>query len=144
MELLGRITDTIEATMDGTSGALYSIFLTALTSAFRNDGQPGQVADVAFATAALRKAILNLGLYTPARIGDRTVMDALIPFVDELGSSGSLVEAARASVLGAESTKALEPRLGRTVYIGSKDDWLGKVPDPGAWGLSRFLTGFAA
>jgi triose/dihydroxyacetone kinase / FAD-AMP lyase (cyclizing) len=29
------------------------------------------------------------------------------------------------------------------VYVGAEEEWMGKVPDPGAWGLSEFLTGLA-
>ena len=130
--------------MDGTSGALYSIFFNALTSYFRTEGRPGQTAGIDFTTSALQAALKTLGRYTSARVGDRTVMDALIPYVEVLASSRDLKTAAQAAVDGAESTKRLLPRLGRTVYIGRQEEWLGKVPDPGAWGLSSFLAGLAA
>jgi triose/dihydroxyacetone kinase / FAD-AMP lyase (cyclizing) len=30
------------------------------------------------------------------------------------------------------------------VYVGGESEWVGKIPDPGAWGLKEFLVGLAA
>ena len=69
------------------------------------------------------------------------MMDALIPFVETLTSTGKLESSALAAIDGAVSTKQLRPKLGRTVYVGDEQRWLGKIPDPGALGLSKFLEG---
>jgi len=71
-------------------------------------------------------------------------MDSLIPFVKTLGSSGDAKKAAQASREGAEKTKAMKASLGRSVYVGAEDEWRGKIPDPGAWGLAEFFDGLAA
>ena len=90
---------------------------------------------------ALKLSLNALGKYTPAKPGDRTLVDALFPFIETLESTGSLKEAAKAARKGAESTKGMPPKLGRTVYVGGTA-WK-TVPDPGAWGLSVFLQGLA-
>lgn len=69
-------------------------------------------------------------------------MDAFVPFVDTLSQTGDSKQAAEAARKGAESTKGMKPKLGRTVYVGGQG-WE-DVPDPGAYGLSEFFTGLAA
>lgn len=127
--------------MDGTSGALYAIFLNNLTHYARSRATQAVVVDTAFWAQALQTAASALSKYTPAQVGDRTVMDALIPFVDSLSVDGELGKAAAAAAGGATKTRQMRPGLGRSVYIGNQDAWLGKVPDPGAWGLSKFFSG---
>ena len=75
--------------------------------------------------------------------GDRTLLDALVPFVDTLSSTGDVKKAAEAAKEGAEKTKSMKASLGRAVYVGAEDEWMGKIPDPGAWGLQEFLIGLA-
>ena len=83
----------------------------------------------------------SLSQYTPARPGDRTLVDALQPFVETLGKTGNVTQAAEAARQGAEGTKGMKASLGRTVYVGG-EGWQ-DVPDPGAHGLSEFLLGLA-
>ena len=137
-----KIIQVVENTMDGTSGALYAIFLNALATNLRvNDiSSPTQITPQIWAQA-LDQSVKNLSLYTPAQSGDRTLMDALCPFVETLQKSGNVKEAAEAAAKGAESTRGMKASLGRTVYVGG-EGWQG-VPDPGAYGLSEFLSGLA-
>lgn len=82
--------------MGGTSGALYSIYLSALAQGIAQSKE-SKVSLSVIAKAA-DFALKALGKYTPARVGDRTLVDALDPFVEELVDSGDLwkaVEAAR-------------------------------------------------
>ncbi|KAL9118203.1 MAG: hypothetical protein Q9187_005256 [Circinaria calcarea] len=136
------IVNVVENTMDGTSGALYAIFLNALAHNLRaQDPQtPTQITSQIWAKA-LHLSLQALSQYTPAQPGDRTLMDALFPFVETLEKTGNTKEAARAAANGAESTRGMKASLGRTVYVGG-EGWQG-VPDPGAYGLSAFLTGLA-
>lgn len=122
--------------MDGTSGALYSIFLNALAKGLRDNGT-GEADFGVWARAAL-DAMAGLGRYTPAQPGDRTLVDALQPFVYALAGR-DLNEAARAARKGAEGTKGMIPRLGRTVYV----DDIGQIPDPGAVGIAVLAEGMA-
>lgn len=130
--------------MDGTSGALYSIFLNSLLHHVKLAANQASAADTTFWKKALSAALSALSKYTPAQVGDRTMMDALIPFAETLRSTGDLRAASSAAQEGATKTKDMRPALGRTVYIGDEDAWLGKIPDPGAYGLSKFFEGLSS
>ncbi|KAF5559226.1 dihydroxyacetone kinase [Fusarium mexicanum] len=136
---LTSILPKIENSMDGTSGALYAIFLNALLHAFQTRGT-GEATPEVWALV-LKQSSTILARYTPARVGDRTVIDALDPFIQQLGQTKSLTRAAQAARNGAESTVGMQASLGRSVYVGGSG--FQQVPDPGAWGLSEFLTGLA-
>jgi dihydroxyacetone kinase len=136
---VAHITTVVEKTMDGTSGALYAIFLNALIRALRTLS-PGEAAPKVWA-AALKQSCDALSRYTPARPGDRTLVDALYPFVEVLGKTGGVAQAAEASRTAAEGTKGMKASLGRSVYVGGRG--YEEVPDPGAWGLSAFFLGLA-
>jgi len=141
---ISKITSIIETTMDGTSGALYAIFLNSLLHSLRQ--QSSSTAKPTKMTAqiwaeALQSSLKSLTRYTPAQPGDRTLVDALYPFVKVLGETGSLGKSAQASMKGTESTKGMRASLGRTVYIGGEG--FKSVPDPGAYGLSEFFVGLS-
>ena len=139
---MAQIVPVIETTMDGTSGALYAIFLNSLAHQLRQqDGPSPSPATPTTWARALSSSLKALEKYTPAQPGDRTLMDALCPFVETLKQSGNTKEAAEAAKKGADNTKGMTPKLGRTVYVGGQG-WE-DVPDPGAYGLSEFLTGLA-
>ncbi|KAJ4147959.1 hypothetical protein LMH87_002450 [Akanthomyces muscarius] len=133
------IVPVVENTMDGTSGALYAIFLNALVHALRTLS-PGEASPSLWA-AALKQSCDALSRYTPARPGDRTLVDALYPFVETLASSGDVGQAAEASHKAADATKGMKASLGRSVYVGGSG--YEEVPDPGAWGLACFFQGLA-
>lgn len=139
---LSKITSVVEATMDGTSGALYAIFLNSLTANVRklDSSDPTELTPKMWAQA-LDDSLKALGKYTPAQPGDRTLMDALVPFVNTLGSTGNTKKGAEAAKTGAEATKGMKASLGRSVYVGGEGHT--EVPDPGAYGLSQFLSGLA-
>lgn len=136
---LASIVGVVEMAMDGTSGALYAIFLNALVHAL-SILAPGDATSKIWA-AALKQSCDALSKYTPARPGDRTLVDALYPFVETLNSTGDVKQAAAASKAAAEGTKGMKPSLGRTVYVGGVG--FQQVPDPGAWGLACFFLGVA-
>jgi triose/dihydroxyacetone kinase / FAD-AMP lyase (cyclizing) len=136
---VAQIVPVVERSMDGTSGALYAIFLNALVQALRSLG-PGKLTPELWAKA-LKQSCDALAKYTPAKPGDRTLIDALYPFVEVLGKTGNIVKAAQASRNAAEGTKGMEASLGRTVYVGGQG--FEQVPDPGAWGLSAFFLGLS-
>lgn len=142
IEFVDQIAHVLESNMDGTSGALYTIFLNAL--AYHLSTQSGSVKCEATAETwakALSGALKSLGEYTPAKPGDRTVVDALQPFVEVMLDTNDVSQATEAARKGCESTKGMEAQLGRSVYVGG-DDWK-KCPDPGAFGLVEFLTGMS-
>ncbi|KAL4891286.1 Dak1 domain-containing protein [Aspergillus ambiguus] len=141
---VNRIVTVVENTMDGTSGAIYAIFLNALAHGLREqDKGAATPANADVWAAALKYSRTALAKYTPAQPGDRTMIDALVPFCEALLKSKDVHTAAAAANEGAEATKAMKASLGRTVYVGGEEEWVGKVPDPGAYGLAEFLAGIA-
>ena len=136
---VAHIVPIIEQNMDGTSGALYAIFMNALVHSLRVLS-PGTATAQVWA-GALKQACDALSKYTPARPGDRTLVDALYPFVDVLGKTADVGKAAAAAKMGAEGTRGIKASLGRSVYVGGTG--FEKVPDPGAWALACFFLGLA-
>jgi len=65
----------------------------------------------------------------------------LYPFVETLGKSGDVKQAAEASKRAADGTKGMRASLGRAVYVGGSG--FETVPDPGAFGLATFFLGLA-
>ncbi|KAF5630907.1 dihydroxyacetone kinase [Fusarium sp. NRRL 52700] len=137
---LSSIVTIVETAMDGTSGALYAIFLNALVHALR-ELSPGTTSPEVWGKA-LKMSSDALAKYTPARPGDRTLVDALHPFVEVLNQTGDVKKAADAALEGANKTKGMQASLGRTVYIGGSG--YQEVPDPGAWGLASFFLGLSS
>ena len=133
------IIPTVEKEMDGTSGALYAIFLNALVASLKTQ-PPGEATPKVWASA-LKDSCAALSRYTPARPGDRTLVDALYPFVEVLEKTSDVRKAAEAAQEAAAKTKGMPASLGRTVYVGGSG--FEKVPDPGAWGLASFFQGLA-
>jgi dihydroxyacetone kinase len=139
---LNNITQVVELAMDGTSGAIYAIFLNALEHGLRqNSPSSPQPIDAQVWAKALESSLQALSNYTPAQPGDRTLMDALCPFVKTLSQSSDIGLAAQAAEKGARGTKGMQASLGRTVYVGG-EGWQA-VPDPGAHGLAEFLQGLS-
>ncbi|KAL9581466.1 MAG: hypothetical protein Q9212_003887 [Teloschistes hypoglaucus] len=140
--LIAKIAGIVEDTMDGTSGALYAIFLNSLAANVRKlDSSNATDLTSKMLAQALDDSLVALGEYTPAKPGDRTLMDSLVPFVETLKATGDTKEAATAAEAGAARTKGMEASLGRSVYVGGEGHK--EVPDPGAYGLSQFLTALA-
>jgi dihydroxyacetone kinase len=137
-----NIIHVVETNMDGTSGAIYAIFLNALAHGLRlqSPSSPSP-ATVEVWSKALQSSLDTLSKYTPARPGDRTLIDALYPFAGTLSKTGDVKSAALAAEAGAKSTRGMRASLGRTVYVGG-EGWQG-VPDPGAHGLAEFLVGLS-
>lgn len=139
---LQHIIQSVETNMDGTSGAIYAIFLNALANGLRQQApsSPKPITPEVW-SKALESSLEALSKYTPARPGDRTLVDALYPFVGTLTKTGDIKSAAQAAEAGAKGTKGMKASLGRTVYVGG-EGWQG-VPDPGAHGLAQFLLGLS-
>jgi dihydroxyacetone kinase len=140
--LANYIIQVVEVAMDGTSGAIYAIFLNALAHGLRQNSpcSPRPVTAAVWAKA-LESSLKALGKYTPAQPGDRTLMDALFPFVKTLSQTESIEKAAAAAQQGAQGTKGMKASLGRTVYVGGEG--FQEVPDPGAHGLAELLLGLS-
>ncbi|MER9422531.1 dihydroxyacetone kinase subunit DhaK [Mesorhizobium sp. M0317] len=129
---LAAIGDSLGVAMGGSSGVLLSIFFTAAAQA-SNGG------------ATLSKALLagldRVTFYGGAKVGDRTMVDALEPALKALDAKG-LDAAATAARHGAEATAAMEKaKAGRSAYVGTK---LQGVVDPGAHAVAEVFAAAAA
>ncbi|KAI8624974.1 dihydroxyacetone kinase [Xylariaceae sp. FL1651] len=141
--VLQELEEILEGKMGGTLGGILGIFFVSLRTALVDNYASAKEAGIPKLWAtAVQTALGNLSRYTPAKVGDRTVMDTLIPFAEGLAANGSFDEGVEAAVEGAERTKTLKPRLGRATYVGAGEDVShGLPPDPGAWGAMVVIQG---
>jgi triose/dihydroxyacetone kinase / FAD-AMP lyase (cyclizing) len=130
---------TLRRELGGSSGPLYGVLFLRCGSVLEASRATG-LAQWGEALDQGCRAISELG---GARPGDRTMLDALDPFVRTL-RQGAGVKATRDAVLaaveaaerGAEATAQMQPKLGRSSYLGGRV--LG-YPDPGAKAISVWL-----
>jgi dihydroxyacetone kinase len=121
----------------GTSGAIWGLLLRSWSTAFSDSGVPSNQAVAEGARRAL-EGVTRLGR---ASVGDKTLVDSLVPFVEtlttEVSGGKTLVEAwksaADASEVAARDTASLTPRLGRARPLAEKS--IGH-PDAGATSLA--------
>ncbi|KAF4960649.1 hypothetical protein FGADI_818 [Fusarium gaditjirri] len=142
-QVFRRTATTAERSMGGTSGAIYAIFLNAVANRLLELATSSSSLTVSeFIQQALWSGLDELCRYTPARIGHRTLMDALIPFIKNYSTDGSLKAASAEARKGAESTRQMVATLGRASYVGQdRFDEEGGIPDPGALGVVSILEG---
>ncbi|GGF50284.1 D-erythrulose kinase [Microbacterium sorbitolivorans] len=139
--LLGRVGQAWAAEAGGTSGVLWGAALEAFGRELGDDATEIGAADIAAASGAFARAIQQLG---GASRGDKTLLDALLPFVDELEarvSAGDDLATAwgqAATVAGreAEATASLRPNVGRARPLAEKS--IGH-PDAGAISMALIL-----
>lgn len=119
----------------GTSGALWGVLLRAIGDAIGDEGAPDTVT-VAVGLVSGIAAIESLG---GAERGDKTLLDALIPFQKALSGAGNAAigpawrSAADIAVSAAEATRDLVPKVGRARPLAERS--VG-TPDPGAVSLA--------
>lgn len=125
----------------GTSGALWGSALAAAGQALGNkDSYSG--GDAAAAVTAFADAVTTLG---KADVGDKTMVDALLPFRDAFVAAfddgtpvtGALTAAVTAARQAADATASLRPLKGRARPLAEKS--LGH-PDPGAVSFALIAT----
>ena len=127
----------------GASSALLGSFIAGMGNA-----SLGSELDCASLAASLEAGLNVVEKRTKARLGDKTMMDALVPAVAAFGAAAgagrtigeAMNDAAAAAEAGAESTKDMVARYGRARYLGDKT--LG-CPDPGATSISLLFRGFS-
>ncbi|GAA4489733.1 dihydroxyacetone kinase family protein [Microbacterium panaciterrae] len=125
----------------GTSGALWGVILSALAAQLGDQGAPA-ASSIAAGVAA---GSAGVTAYGKAVVGDKTLVDALVPFSttlsEELAGGSGFVDAwltaAEAATRAAAATADLLPRMGRARTHGAHS--LG-TPDPGAVSLALIVT----
>lgn len=121
----------------GTSGAIWGVLLRAWGQVLGDQSAP-DVQTLARAAQAAHQAVVRLG---GAQVGDKTLVDALVPFVDTLaeragagdGLHAAWDSAAAQSKTAADATAGLLPKLGRARPLAERS--LGH-PDAGAISLA--------
>ncbi|MBV9085280.1 MAG: dihydroxyacetone kinase subunit DhaK [Acidobacteriaceae bacterium] len=139
-DILKRIGWTLQRVLGGSSGPLYGVFFIRAGAAIETAKAKEPMAYVDACLAGCQ-AISELG---GASAGDRTMLDALLPFAQTLRSrlaAGVRFERAIADALGAagrgaESTAQMLPRRGRSSYLG---DRVVGYSDPGAMAAAIWL-----
>lgn len=111
------------------------------------EGAPdAEEVDVAGIQAIFARAFEELDDMSGAKVGDKTMMDALIPASQAIAAyTGSdenelFTAAARAAAQGAENSKNFVSKFGRAKSYGEKT--IG-TPDAGAMSMSYFFQGLA-
>ncbi len=131
--LCSAIAARLATVMGGSSGILLSIGVSATGTA---------LASGAAWPTALREGARRIEEYGGAREGDRTMLDALGPAVAALEAGGTLAAAATAARRGAERTKEMAARAGRSSYV--REEALRGHADPGAVAVASAFEALAA
>ena len=120
---LKALTDALQNEACGSASTLYGAWLQGLSDA----APEGAAALDAAALAALFKGGLEeIGFTTKARVGDKTLMDALIPATEALvaaqaeGVAAMLRQGAEAAAKGSEATCAMRAKFGRAKNLGDR------------------------
>jgi dihydroxyacetone kinase len=130
---------TVRRELGGASGPLYGVLFLRCSKVLASSKAtgPAQWAE------ALDKGCAAINELGGAKPGDRTMLDALDPFVKALKKTigdktphDALVAAVEAAERGVEATAQMKPRLGRSSYLGNRV--LGH-PDPGAKAITILL-----
>jgi dihydroxyacetone kinase len=142
---LQRAADAWADKAGGTSGALWGVILNAVASHLGDDGSP----DAAALAAGIAEGVQGVQTYGKAQVGDKTMVDALVPFTSTLTASidggDPLVDAwtaaASAATRAAQASADLLPRMGRARTHG--EHAIG-TPDPGAVSFALITTALGA
>jgi dihydroxyacetone kinase phosphoprotein-dependent L subunit len=139
--LLKKAGMTLVSTVGGASGPLYGTFLMRVGGAWPvADPTPAGLG------AALRAGLEGIVQRGKARLGDKTMVDALAPAVDaydaaaDAGVTSALAAAVAASVAGRDATIPLVARKGRASYLGERS---AGHQDPGATSVTMLVEAAA-
>lgn len=138
---LEQVSNLLRRNVGGTSGPLYAAFTLAVALSLRDYGSALALSDWSRAFSSGCRAVMDLG---GAGKGDRTMLDALLPAAEALEKAASdgataveaLTYAVEAARVGTDETASLDPRFGRSSYVGTRA--IGHV-DPGAEAVTIWL-----
>jgi triose/dihydroxyacetone kinase / FAD-AMP lyase (cyclizing) len=135
---------TLRFALSGSSGPLYGVLFLRCAGVLAGT----QAIGLAQWAEALRQGCQALSELGGAKPGDRTMLDALDPFVKTLqqgvgirSTRTALLTAVAAAEHGADATAQMKPVLGRSSYLGERV--LGHA-DPGARAISVWLRAVCA
>jgi dihydroxyacetone kinase len=132
-DLFSALAELVSRSMGGSSGVLLSIMFTAAASAIQAGAE---------LVDALTRGVDAMQGYGGAQLGDRTMLDALVPALDALRATGDVAAAAEAAASGARASAEVgRTRSGRSAYV--PPEHLVGVPDPGAEAVAVVLRALA-
>jgi dihydroxyacetone kinase len=129
----------------GTSGILWGLLLEGVGKGLGNT----EAVTAPRLADALQESVRRLQEFSKAELGDKTMLDALFPFVNTLveqidsgaSVSGAWQSAADVCRTAAEATASLTPKIGRARPLAERS--VG-TPDPGAISLALIVTAVGA
>ena len=137
--------DAAMAVMSLNGGSAVPLWNTWLDG-LQEEAPEGEEIDVPGIQTIFAKALEELNEMSGAQVGDKTMMDALIPASEAIAAyEGSdedalFAAAAAAAAAGAENTKNFVSKFGRAKSYGAQT--IG-TPDAGAMSMSYFFQGLA-
>ena len=161
---MAKIAGAIAAAVDASDGGIQSMLDSAAMAVMslnggsavplwntwldgmQEDAPEGEEIDIDGIKAIFAKAFEEIDDMSGAKVGDKTMMDALIPASEAIAAySGTSEEelfaaAARAAADGAEASKQFVSKFGRAKSYGTKT--IG-TPDAGAMSMACFFRGLA-
>lgn len=161
---MAKIAGAISAAVDGAEGGIQSMLDEAAAAVMALNGgsavplwntwldgmqeeaPEGDEIDMAGIKAIFARAYAELDDMSGAKVGDKTMMDALIPASQAIAAyTGSdegelFAAAAQAAVQGAEATRQFVSKFGRAKSYGTQT--IG-TPDAGAASMAYFFQGLA-
>ncbi|MEG3030044.1 MAG: dihydroxyacetone kinase subunit L [Oscillospiraceae bacterium] len=140
-EFIEKLGDGIMGINGGSAGPLYGTMIGGLALPI---GDKTEI-DKDLLKAMLASSLAEMQDITTAKVGDKTMMDALIPAVEAAqkceGSVGDILkQAEKAAHQGAENSKNFASKFGRAKSY--KDQTIG-TPDAGAISTTLFFNGLA-
>ena len=117
------LTDALQNEACGSTSTLYGAWLQGMSDAAPEGASE---LDAAALAAVFKGGLEEIGFTTKARVGDKTLMDALIPATDALAAAQSegvpamLRKGAEAAAKGSEATCAMRARFGRAKNLGDR------------------------
>lgn len=135
---------TLFTRIGGAMGPLYGTVFSEMAKASENEEDINQTV----INRMLQSAVEGVSKISPARIGDKTMMDVLIPAAGEFKAAvidgddleKALMRMKTAAEEGKESTRDLVAKLGRSSRLGERSKG---VLDAGAVSMNLILQSFA-
>lgn len=137
--------DAAMAVMTLNGGSAVPLWNTWLDG-MQEEAPEGDEIDVAGLKAIFARALEELDDMSGAKVGDKTMMDAVIPASQAIaayqgdGEDGLFAAAAQAAAQGAENSRQFVSKFGRAKSYGAQT--IG-TPDAGAVSMSYFFQGLA-
>ena len=161
---MAKIAGAIAAAVDASDGGIQSMLDSAAMAVMslnggsavplwntwldgmQEDAPEGEEIDIDGTTAIFARAFEEIDDMSGAKVGDKTMMDALIPASEAIAAyegdseDALFAAAAKAAAEGAENSKNFASKFGRAKSYGTKT--IG-TPDAGAMSMACFFRGLA-